>query len=195
MMGTSEELGPSDAGGESTVGTVAPTPLVHGLRWGLKASFIDYVRRMPDGRGAVGDGAVPVGEADLFFELDHPLDGRTGWKFRGDVRFTGHFGMLFIRIARPQLDLDGDTLVLTIEDPAGDPEAPRIPLVTGTLRHVDAQDATAIWVSEDVNLTAAGVELFNDVYAEGEPFASLVLQVPADHERFASCCRAHCNDV
>lgn len=48
----------------------APQELVHGLRWGLKKSFLDYVFRMPDGQGSVGEGAVPVGDGDLFFEHD-----------------------------------------------------------------------------------------------------------------------------
>lgn len=35
-------------------------------------------------------------------------DGSSGgsrvWAFRGDVRFSGHFGMLFVRVANPWLD-------------------------------------------------------------------------------------------
>ncbi len=156
------------------------TTLVHGLRWGIKASFVDYVRRMSDGRGSVGDGAMPVGTGDLFYEYD--ADASVAGKvlaFRGDVRFTGHFGMLFVRIAHPRIELDGSAAVLTIEDPQAQADAPRVPLVTGTLRHVGTQDGTEVWGSDDAVLTAEGVALFNDVYAVGEAFEPLVVQLPA----------------
>jgi hypothetical protein len=153
--------------------------LVHGLRWGLKASFIDYVRRMPDGKGSVGDGAVPVGDGELFYEYDAAAStAGEVLAFRGDVRFSGHFGMLFVRVAHPRIELDGSTATLTIADPEARPDAPRVPLVTGTLRHLDSQGEVEVWGSDDVVLTAAGVELFNEVYAEGEPFEPLVVQLP-----------------
>ena len=164
--------------GQQTEPAAAPT-LVHGLRWGLKASFVDYVRRMPDGRGSVGDGALPVGQGDLFFEFDGPLDESRGWSFRGDVRFSGHMGMLFVRIARPQVTLSGDTFTLSVEDPAGVEDAPRLLLVTGTIRRVESPSGTDVWLSEDVRLTAAGAEVFNDAYAEGEPFEPIIVQVPS----------------
>ncbi|MFJ3667381.1 HtaA domain-containing protein [Streptomyces sp. NPDC090106] len=153
--------------------------LVHGLRWGLKKSFLDYVRRMPDGRGSVSDGAVPVGTGDLFYEHDAERSDAGVWAFRGDVRFSGHFGMLFVRVAHPWLRIDGTNVELSIEDPQAREDAPRIPLVTGTLRRLGSQDGTEVWGSEDVALTAEGVALFNDVYAEGEPFEPLVIQLPA----------------
>lgn len=157
--------------------------LVHGLRWGLKKSFVDYVRRMPDGKGSVGDGAVPVGTGDLFYEHDAGRSGARVWAFRGDVRFRGHFGMLFVRVANPWLEIDGSSVVLSIEDPQAREDAPRVPLVTGTLQRLGDQDGTEVWGSDDVALTAEGVALFNDVYAEGEPFEPLVVQLPLSRAR------------
>ncbi|ONH31642.1 HtaA domain-containing protein [Pseudofrankia asymbiotica] len=177
-----------DAGTEPPATTpspdAAPKGLVHGLRWGLKRSFIDYVRRMPDGRGSVGDGAVPVGSGDLFYQHDaaRSTDGSSGgprvWAFRGDVRFSGHFGMLFVRVANPWLEIDGSTAVLSIEDPGARDDAPRVRLVTATLQHLGDRDGTELWGSDDVALTAEGVAIFNDVYAEGEPFEPLMVQLP-----------------
>jgi hypothetical protein len=153
--------------------------LVHGLRWGIKASFIDYVRRMPDGKGSVGDGAVPVGTGDLFYEYDAEASTADAvLAFRGDVRFSGHFGMLFVRIANPRLELDGSSAVLTIDDPDARADAPRVPLVTARMQHVGTRDGTQVWGSDDVALTAEGVALFNEVYPAGEPFEPLVVQVP-----------------
>ncbi|GAA1948305.1 hypothetical protein GCM10009798_04340 [Nocardioides panacihumi] len=155
------------------------TRLAHGLRWGIKASFLDYVRRMPDGQGSVGDGAVPVGSGELFYEYDADGSSPDVWSFRGDVRFSGHYGMLFVRVAHPTIELVGDRAVLTIEDPQARDGAPRVPLVTGTLQRVADQAPTVVWGSDNVTLTAAGVELFNDVYAEGEAFEPFVVQLPA----------------
>ena len=158
--------------------------LVHGLRWGIKGSFVDYVRRMPDGKGSVGNGAHPVGTGDLFYEYDDGAstpatdDGPAVWAFKGDVRFSGHFGMLFVRVAHPRLEVRGATVVLTIEDPQAREGAPRVPLVTGTLQRVTTGDGTQVWGSDDVTLTSDGVALFNDVYSEGEPFEPFVVQLP-----------------
>lgn len=162
--------------------TETPPPgerLVHGLRWGIKTTFIEYLRRMPDGRGSVGDGAVPVGTNEIFFEFDPTVEpevepGQTAWAFRGDVRFTGHYGMLFVRIAQPWLVVDSGSATLTIIGP----DDIRVPLVTASLESGGGRSETAIWISSDVRLTAAGVPLFNDVYQEGEPFDHLVVQVP-----------------
>ncbi|MFJ9387786.1 HtaA domain-containing protein [Nocardioides sp. NPDC101246] len=158
--------------------------LAPGLRWGIKASFVDYVRRMPDGKGSVGDGAVPVGTGDLFYSYDPAAsstggDGHQVWAFRGDVRFSGHYGMLFVRIAHPRLEVDGSRAVLTIEDPEARQDAPRVPLVTARLQELPTEDGTIAWGADQVALTAEGVALFNDVYAEGEPFEPLVVQLPA----------------
>lgn len=149
---------------------------VHGLRWGIKTSFIEYVRRMPDGQAAVGDGAVPLGTHEVFFTLDPDLAPTpTTWAFRGDLRFTGHYGMLFVRIARPWLLLETSSATLTIETADGG----RAELVTATLERVDVRSGTEIWAGTDVKLAEAGVALFNDVYEAGEPFEPLVVQVPA----------------
>jgi hypothetical protein len=157
----------------------------HGLRWGIKSSFIDYVRRMPDGKGSVGDGAVPVGTGDLFYAYDAEASTQTDdarvIAFRGDVRFSGHMGMLFVRIAHPRLEIRGEDAVLTIEDPEARPDGPRVPLVRATMVRLDAPPGSGaeIWGAEKVVLTSEGVELFNEVYAEGEPFEPLVVQLPA----------------
>lgn len=87
--------------------------------------------------------------------------------------------MLFVRVAHPRLELDGDKATMSIEDPHAQEDAPRIPLVTATLQRVGGDETTAVWGSDDVALTAEGVALFNDVYSTGEPFEPLVVQLPA----------------
>jgi hypothetical protein len=157
----------------------------HGLRWGIKSSFLDYVRRMPDGKGSVGDGAVPVGAGEIFYTYDpdgsaRVEDGARTLAFRGDVRFSGHYGMLFVRIAHPRLEITGEEAVLTIEDPQARPDGPRVPLVRVLLERVPtpAEAQAEVWGARTVTLTAEGVEMFNDVYAENEPFEPMVIQLP-----------------
>src|ERR1035437_5545925 len=74
-----------------------------GLHWGIKKSFLDYVARMPDGRGifrdgaTLADGSIAVFEPDV--EAEHPeaADADLFLAFHGDVHFSGHFGMLNVR--------------------------------------------------------------------------------------------------
>jgi hypothetical protein len=160
--------------------------LAHGLRWAIKRSFVQYVRGMPDGRGWVGNGALPIGTDEMFFSLDRDNSAPVGagpasqvWAFAGDVRFTGHFGLLFVRIARPWLHVDGQTATMTVDDPHGDPAAPRVPLVTARLDTLEVRDGTTVCMGVQVRLAEAAVEVFNEVYPAGESFEDFVVQLPS----------------
>jgi len=163
----------------------ASTQPTFGLRWGIKASFLEYLQRMPDGKGLLGDGAVPVGTNEILFPPEH-----TGWRpspdgvpdrfwaFHGDVRFSGHFGMLFVRVAFPALTLRGELAELTVaplEDTEG---AERLTLVTLRLAQQPSPEGIEIWRGTDVRLTETGAGLFNDVYPPGEEFEPLTVTVP-----------------
>jgi len=139
----------------------APRAAQPGLRWGIKRSFLRYIARMPDGACSVTDGADPVDESAFRFESAGDL------RFRGDVRFSGHHGLLFVRIADPELLVDGTRGTLTVAGDPRDPDGPeRVPLVTFEL--TDAGDGTTNGTV--VRLTPHGAELFNSVYPAGEPF-------------------------
>ncbi|MFW6772804.1 HtaA domain-containing protein [Nocardioides sp. CPCC 205120] len=184
--------------GPDSSGVPAPPPApAHGLRWGIKTSFVEYVRRTPGGTGSVADGAVPVSPTEILFALapeppapaELPEGTTRAWAFRGDVRFAGHGGMMFVRVAHPWLVLDGtgtgagDGATLSIEDPYATAGAPRVPLVTMTLAARPSPEAEAdgveLWTAADVRLTPAGAELFNGVYPAGEPFEPVTVVVPA----------------
>jgi hypothetical protein len=155
---------------------------VGGLRWGLKESFLRYVARMPDGRCSVSDGADVVGDREFRFEPDGkdvvPGSGAVLHRFRGDVRFSGHHGFLFVRIADPWLEVSGTSGVLSIPTvvdgvSADGPPAGRLPLVTFAL--ADTGDGAPVGVIRGVRvqLTDEGSDLFNEVYPSGEPFEDL----------------------
>ena len=165
--------------------TDGPTPggIPFGLLWGIKRSFVSYVRGMPDGQGSVHDGAVPLGEDTILFPADPvPAAPAAGadhtWAFRGDVRFRGHAGMLFVRVAAPLVTVRGDLAELSIDDPYARPEADRVPLVTLRLEPGPAPEGADVWLGSDVRLTEAGAVLFNDVYQPGEPFEQLSVILP-----------------
>lgn len=160
----------------------APTPgdLPFGMLWGIKRSFLAYVRSVPDGQGSIHDGAVPLGGDTILFpvaEGESTGDDRT-FAFRGDVRFRAHGGMLFVRVAAPLITVAGDRAELSIEDPYARADADRVPLVTLQLQPGPAPEGAQVWLGSEVRLTEAGAELFNDVYQPGEEFEQLSVILP-----------------
>jgi hypothetical protein len=164
----------------------------YGLLWAVKPSFISYVSRMPDGKAYLGGGVAVNADNELLFQLDtdtaagdSATTGHTGdtglaertFRFRGDVLFRAHFGMLSVQISRPQIHLRGPDGELTVLDPES-ADGGRLPLVTFTAAGPAVRDRTQYWAAEDVRLTAKGVPLFGDVYPAGEPFAPLMIAVP-----------------
>jgi hypothetical protein len=165
------------------VGSAQETAL--GLSWGIKRSFVDYVRQMPDGQSALGEGAVIGDGGDYVFP---PLRSarRAGpgntieqlWEFGGDVRFGGHFGMLFVRIAFPVISVRDGLGELTIADPYVSDGGARLALATVSMVQQPASDGQLIWLGSDVRLSAVGCEVFNNVYPVGELFDPLTIVVP-----------------
>lgn len=155
----------------------------HGLRWAIKTSFVGYVARMPDGRAFVGSGAAVTERNELVFPLEEHVSGdEHTFTFGGDVRFQGHYGLLFVRISRPRIVVRDGKAELTVDDPASK-EGKRLPLVTFELTGPETEDDdTERWEAADVRLTPDGVELFGDVYRPGEPFDPLTVIAPRQGE-------------
>lgn len=158
---------------------------VAGLHWGIKASFLEYIAGMSDGRGTVSDGATPMDGNIMVFEhspgVERPasLAADRFLAFRGDVRFAGHSGMLFVRIADPWVAITGDQAEMTVLDPYKPDEDPRLPLVRFTLTPQESRgDLEILWAPE-VRLTVEGTALFNDVYQPGELFEPIGIVLPS----------------
>ena len=163
-----------------TMSTTVDPPPLHGLRWGIKCSFTDYVRRTSDGQVWVGDGAFPLGTHEVFFKLDSAAasgapHGEGEWQLLGDVRFTAHAGMLFVRLARPRLVIVSKTGKLIVTGPDDEP----LTLVTAALEPIEVRQGTRLWHGSDVRLHEEGVEMFNSVYPSGELFEPMLVQLPA----------------
>jgi hypothetical protein len=175
MSGTTTDAGPA-----------GPGPF--GLLWAVKPSFISYVSRMPDGKAYLTGGVGVNADNELVFPLqehappDEQAAGHT-FAFGGDVLFRAHYGMLSVRLTSPQVSLRaaaGDLAAgeLTVLDPDS-AEGTRLPLVTFTAAGPAVKGGTLYWAASDVLLTTEGVPLFGDVYQASEPFAPLMIAVPA----------------
>ena len=156
-----------------------PEPGTPGLHWSIKTSFLEYIFRMPDGRYSVTDGAAVIDGQVFYFSPDDgpafdPVTADGVLKFRGDVRFAGHHGFLFIRVADPWLTVERGVVTLSIASLPG--ETPdRVPLATLELRSSGAPHGPDHYRGGSVRLTEQGSELFNMVYPPGEPFDDLTV--------------------
>jgi len=153
-----------------------------GLHWGIKGSFMDYIAAISDGQALATDGATPTAGNVLVFEPappppPEPEDADLMLAFRGGVRFSGHSGLLFVRIIDPWISVHGRDAVLTVRDPNKPDSRPRLPLARFTLEPRPASGDIRIWVSKIVELAEEGTALFNDVYPAGEAMEPLAVFV------------------
>lgn len=141
------------------------------LRWTIRTSFLSYLTALPDGRASVTGGARLTQSApqEVLYLADPERSRDDLLAFRGDLRLSGHNGLLFVRLANPQIHLDGDRASLSVDDPlTEDGSGPRLTLVTLAMSR-DADD----WRGTDVRLSHAGVAVFNHVYPAGDAFDPL----------------------
>jgi hypothetical protein len=152
--------------------------VAHGMYWGVRDSFVQYVRGNPDGQLFGEDGVETDGEGMFRFPLRRAERSDRGWRlgFGGQVRFTAHFGMLDVALTRPSVELGPDGGTLRVCDRHG------ADIVIATLDPVDPVDLEGGWlVFPPIRtcLTAHGVAVFGDVYPEGTEFDALRIAVPA----------------
>lgn len=166
------------------------TPDPAGLLWAFKPSFVNYVARTPDGRAYLSGGVTANESNELLFELENHAapsadgDAAHTFTFRGDVRFQAHLGMLFVRIAEPQVTLRGDEGELTVID-SESADGGRVRLVTFSVSGPEISDSLQRWDAADVRLADEGVPFFGDTYEAGEPFAPLTITVPRQEAALA----------
>jgi hypothetical protein len=162
--------------------TVSPDPLPPlGLSWGIKRSFIDYINGLPDASVSVVNGAT-VDETGLFRfaaeNSDYDAVRGTGiLRFRGDVRLSGHHGMMFVRLLDPWIVFTGGRGILSIStgDDVGQDRTAVASLRSGAPRQ--AADGSLIWADVEVAITDEGSELFDGQYASGQLMDPLFIRV------------------
>lgn len=151
------------------------------LHWGIKASFLGYIRAMADG-SVTAEAGAELQESGAVFPLAAAPSGDAGAgtsagagvpaasahttgsrRFRGTVRFLGHGGVLDLRIADPAVEPRAGGWVLSIRDPY-DPDA-RVDLATIAAFDPSGQQC----IGSGLALTADGADLFFGPYVEGTP--------------------------
>lgn len=161
-----------------TAATPPRAAVVPGLYWGVRESFVRYVLGNPDGELYGDDGLETDGEGTFRFPLAAAERRDDGWdlSFRGEVAFVAHGGMLGVRIAQPALALRGDAGELSVR--RGDERIVIARVRAG--RPVPIGAAWLVFPPIAAELTAIGVNLFGDVYAEGDALDPLRIALPLD---------------
>lgn len=145
------------------------------LRWPVRASFLRYLAALPDARASVSDGAAltPDDPQLVIYPADPGASSDTILAFRGDLRLSGHRGLLFVRLADPwiEIDVSGRSLLTVAHPTTTDGNGQRMPLVRLTLTATEGG-----WSGTDVRLCPDGVPLFNHVYEADAEFDPLIIQ-------------------
>jgi hypothetical protein len=162
-----------------------------GLTWGIKRSFIRYLAGVPDAVVSAAIGADVV-EGDLFNFAPVPnnpdsFSGRCSYDFRGDVRLRAYYGMLFLQLLTPRIDINGDMAILSVAtgsaqaEPASEAACTQyVQLAILTDVHTQQVGQDFLWFSNQVRLTPDGSAFFNDQYPEGQEMDPVFIRVPAE---------------
>ncbi len=135
------------------------------LRWPIKSSFVEYVRRsggkvLLEGGAFVDDEefAYPRGATDSAWLVgDAPMGSAS---FSGAVRLTGHGGMLDVSFRNPQLVFEGEDARLVMQGEGGE----LIDFASCEIGTPLVRDDVAEWLGVRVILTPEGSRVFNGMY-------------------------------
>lgn len=145
-----------------------------GMAWGVKASFLAYIRAMPDGCIVVEGGSATTNGGEFYFPLENAerdASGNHTLCFGGGVRFTAHHGLLSVVLRRPRVQIHDGGGVLSVEH-----QDHLLPIADLRQIHRTLEGDVAMWVVAGVTLTKAGTSLFSGPYCLGEPLAPLTLR-------------------
>lgn len=150
-----------------------------GLTWGIKRSFVRYVSFLPDVSVSIEGGAEATnGSYFNFAPNGGELDPHTGYgtlHFKGEVRMSGHGGMMRLDILDPWVALTphGATLGIYAGAATGG-----IVLATLELPPPEALKTGTLWQDVPTFLAPGGVALFNDQYPVGQEMDPLFINFP-----------------
>jgi len=154
-----------------------------GLSWAFKSSFVQYIAGMPDGVASAAEGAYWIDGSYFLFEPRgggwfDPATGTGRLHFAGVVAFSGHGGLLSLRIANPIVDLDGDRARMSVLDLSG-VWGDGHPSMLVDLHRVSVRpDGDLLFIGPaSSTLNAAATRAFNGVYSTGDPFEDVLITV------------------
>lgn len=167
----------------SGTGLSLPPP---GLTWGIKRSFVKYLSYLPDAAVSAADGADIVNGSFFNFAPDggdfDPSTGLGTLQFKGDVRLSGHGGMMRVRLLNPWVTVTGAGAELGVSGHASDTPS-RIPTIPPVLAELSAgtpllTEGRLLWLDLTTRLSADGTGVFNDQYPLGQEMDPLFIHVP-----------------
>ena len=147
-----------------TVTARAATVGAGSLLWGVKQSFRDYVTG-PIAKGSISTtGVTTMGGAFSFAQASggsyQTVTNRGTSNYSGTVRFSGHAGLLDVRLSNPVVRVDSDssaTLLVSVNGSAAKPFA-TLNLAAGT---VSRSNGTVGYAGVPAALTSAGAAVFS----------------------------------
>lgn len=142
--------------------------------WGIKASFLQYLARQRGSEASIGGAARTTPSREFLFPAAEravfpPAAGYGLLKFEGDVQFSAYGGMLRVVLADPWIEFGEDRTVLSLVTGSySGSEQGRLVVAELVERERTREGG---WVVYDATLAPSGVEVFNGVYAPGQPLA------------------------
>lgn len=154
-----------------------------GMVWGIKESFMQYVRGWPGSTMDLAPGSGWLDDGQVYFSLDQQRPSGGLW-FRGGVRLRAHGGLLDVTVADPRVEERDNQSLLTAET-WSEGSWQRIPFAELQLNDASETDAgQQSNIGEDVvstfmaraRLHPEATALFDDTYPAGEPLSSLMIR-------------------
>jgi hypothetical protein len=146
-----------------------PRPGPRHLGWGIKPSFLSYLDGLGDSVTVTNDGVSRDESSGAFI---FPFDAYTelpggGFRleFRGDLRLKAHGGMLLVILMNPWLTMTHEGAELSVVDLMAWPDTSRRETIGVSAGNPEEHGNGVLEVP--LQLTANGVEMFNNVYPAG----------------------------
>jgi len=155
-----------------------------GLVWGIKESFLDYVRNWPGSTVDLAPGSGWLPDGRVYFSPD-PQRPPISCRFRGGVRLRAHGGLLDVTIADPRIESHDQGYVLTAETWKSDTWQ-RIRFAdlrwqqTGqveTVEHTSLDTGDVKTFIAAASLHPEATVLFDNTYPAGELLAPVVIRI------------------
>ncbi|WP_170154359.1 HtaA domain-containing protein [Protaetiibacter intestinalis] len=146
-----------------------PTPVAGSLSWGVKASFRSYVTG-PIAHGTISTTGATAGTGGYVFPQSGAaqLTNGTGTvAYSGSVRFTGHDGVLDLRLSDPQVRIDSATAGTLLVRVNGGSHVAFATLALGSATKTTDATGAVRYAGAPATITASGAGAFS---LEGSTF-------------------------
>lgn len=152
-----------------------------GLAWSIRASFLNYLRRLQDATVSLSGGAATTTAGQFYFRFRsvegfgaaHPFG---TIRFSGQLRIDAHFGALSLHIIDPFLRIAPEGASLHT---AHGPAAGTSHIADVTMTEATRHDDVMMWDGLEATLAEDAVMLFGGAYPTGARLSPLTVRIPA----------------